>query len=109
MTTPPLTEETRFSETVRKVTWGDHSDAQSEGFVHQLFRGELSRDEYASLVMQHYLIYSALERAATTMSSDAVAGQFVRPELARVPALEADLAALLGEGWRDQVSAIAST
>src|SRR6478609_6631738 len=106
MTTPPLTAETRFSETVKKVTWGDHSDAQSEGFVHQLFRGELSREEYSTLVMQHYLIYAALERAAVTMASDPVAGDFVRPELARVPSLEADLAALLGDGWRDRVEPI---
>ena len=37
--------------------------------------------------------------AAEVMTDDPVAGPFVKPELHRVPALEADLTFLYGEDW----------
>src|SRR6478609_2255722 len=109
MSTPPVAQDARFSEIIKSATWSDHSDAESTGYVHQLFRGELSQAEYAAMVVQHYPVYVALERIGATLADDDVAGPFVRPELARVPALEADLEALLGSTWRDQLDLIPTT
>src|SRR6478735_2805989 len=109
MSTPPVAQDIRFSEAIKKATWSDHSDAESTGYVHQLFKGELSLGEYTQLVIQHYPVYVALERVGAGFAADPIAGPFVRSELLRVPALEADLAALLGADWRDQVESISST
>jgi len=109
MSTPPVTQDVRFSEAIKTATWSDHSDAESTGYVHQLFKGELSLGEYTALVVQHYPVYVALEAKGEAFAADPVAAPFVRPEIARVPALEADLAALLGADWRDQVESIPST
>src|SRR6478736_4802752 len=109
MSTPPVAQDARFSEIIKTATWSDHSDAESTGYDHQLFRGELSKAEYAAMVVQHYPVYVALERVGATFASYVAAGPFVRPEILRVPALEADLQALLGDGWRDQIDVIPST
>jgi heme oxygenase len=109
MSSSPVAEDTRFSTTLKKVTWGDHSDAQATDYVHALFRGQLSLEDYAQLVAQHYAIYGALEKAAVVMADDPIAGSFVRPELTRVPALERDLAHLLGPQWQSSISALPAT
>jgi heme oxygenase len=104
---PVVQDETRselsFSERIKAASWTAHRHAEESPFVHSLLSGELSREEYARLVAQHYFVYDALEAGALVMAEDAVAGPFVHPALARVPSLEADLAYLLGDDWRVQI------
>jgi heme oxygenase len=81
---------------LRSGTRLDHDAAQGSGFLDRLAAGALPRQAYADLAAQHWFIYETLEQAAAAMSADPVAGAFVFPELTRLPALNADLAALLG-------------
>jgi len=74
-----------------------------------LLRGERTRDDYISLVAQHYFIYEALENATDRMRQESVASRFISDGLTRLPALESDLAFLLGDGWRDRIAPLPST
>lgn len=86
----------RLSVRLRAGTRADHDAAQGSGFLDALTAGTLPRQAYADLVAQHWFIYETLERAAEVMAGDPVAGAFVFPELTRLPALNADVAALFG-------------
>jgi len=71
--------------------------------------GKGSRDDYISLVAQHYFIYAALEAAAEKMKDDADAAAFITPQLTRLPALEADLLFLIGDDWRSVIAPLPTT
>jgi len=90
---PPIE---RLSVRLRAGTRLDHDAAQGSGFLDALAAGTLPRQAYADLAAQHWFIYETLEQAAGAMAADPVAGDFVFPELTRLPALSDDLAVLLG-------------
>jgi heme oxygenase (biliverdin-producing, ferredoxin) len=98
-----------FSAELRRATWGEHRRAESTAFLDALLAGRLSLSGYAAMVAQHHHIYTALEQIAAAMRADPVAGGFADPRLDRLPALEADLAYLLGEGWRALIPPTAAT
>jgi len=52
-----------FSAALRERSSGSHSRSEHAGFMADLLKGEGSREDYISLVGQHYFIYSALEAA----------------------------------------------
>lgn len=99
----------RFSAALRDATWAEHERAESAGFMLGLLAGNLPREAYADLTAQHYFAYQVLEQAAVSMRDDPVAGPFVFDELTRLPALERDLAHLLGDGWSDLIRPNAAT
>ena len=74
-----------------------------------LMRGEGTREDYIALVVQHWYIYEALERAAERMRRDPVAAVFISDRLTRLPALEADLEFLIGPDWRDRIAPLPTT
>lgn len=86
----------RLSTRLRAATRGSHDAAQGSGFLDALAAGTLPRAAYADLAAQHFFIYETLEQAAAAMATDPTAGEFVVPELTRLPALTADLETLLG-------------
>ncbi|WBB95972.1 MULTISPECIES: biliverdin-producing heme oxygenase [unclassified Solwaraspora] len=92
-----------FSARLRAASWQDHQAAESQRYVSALVAGELPRQRYADLVAQHHFIYQVLEEAADAMREDPLAGDFVDDRLTRLPALEADLAYLLGPDWAGRV------
>jgi heme oxygenase len=98
-----------FSQALRERTRGGHSESEGANFMDDLMKGKGSRDDYIALVAQHSFIYEALEAAADAMKDDAVAAAFISPQLTRLPALEADLAFLLGDDWRDQIAPLPTT
>jgi heme oxygenase len=104
---PPDTD--RLSARLRAGTRADHDAAQGSGFLGELAAGRLPRDAYADLAAQHWFIYESLEQAALTMRDDPIAGRFVSPDLARVPALSADLRFLAGPDWRQRITALPAT
>lgn len=108
-TVMPMEQEATFSEAIRKASWSMHGSAQHSSFMSELFAGTLDRQRYITLVGQHYGIYRALERASVGMRADPAAGPFVRDELARVPALFADLYAFAGADWESLVQPIDAT
>ncbi|MGO4594826.1 heme oxygenase (biliverdin-producing) [Leifsonia sp. 2TAF2] len=98
-----------FSQALREGTRGVHRESEGALFMQDLMSGRGCRDDYISLLSQHYFIYEALEEAARWMSSDPVAALFISPKLTRLPAIEADLRFLLGDDWRDRISPLPST
>jgi heme oxygenase len=98
-----------FSQALRERTRGGHSASEGANFMDDLMTGKGSRDDYISLVAQHYFIYAALEAAAEKMKDDANAAAFITPQLTRLPALEADLLFLLGDDWRSLIAPLPTT
>jgi len=98
-----------FSQALRDRTRGGHSESEGASFMDDLMTGKGSRDDYISLVAQHFFIYEALEAAAEAMKDDADAAAFITPQLTRLPALEADLLFLLGDDWREQIAPLPTT
>ncbi len=95
---------TGSSAALRAATWTDHQRAEDTAYLRPLVSGGVDRHGYAEMVAQHRYAYVVLEEAAQVMRDDPVAGVFVTPALDRVPALERDLAALLGPEWSTVVS-----
>ncbi|MET4782859.1 biliverdin-producing heme oxygenase [Glaciihabitans sp. UYNi722] len=98
-----------FSQALRERTWSSHGDSEGASFMSDLMTGKGTRDDYIALVTQHYFIYEALEAAAAGMADDAVAAQFISPQLTRLPAIEQDLHFLIGDDWRDTVVPLSTT
>ena len=98
-----------FSQALRERTRGGHSDSEGASFMDDLMTGKGSRDDYVSLVAQHYFIYKALEAAGESMKNDADAAAFVTPQLIRLPALEADLQFLIGDDWLERIVPLPTT
>lgn len=98
-----------FSAALRDRSSGSHSRSESAGFMADLLRGKASRDDYISLVAQHYFIYEALESATERMRNDTVASMFISDKLTRLPALETDLEFLIGPDWRDRIEPLEAT
>jgi heme oxygenase len=98
-----------FSAELRAATQDRHAAAENSAFMTCLLDGRLGVDAYARLAEQMWFVYQALEDGARLLAGDPVAGPFVRPELHRGPALERDLAHLLGPGWRDRAEPLPAT
>ena len=98
-----------FSQALRERTWSSHGESEGAGFMSDLMKGDGSRDDYIALVAQHYFIYEALETAETVFAGDDVVSRFATARLTRLPALEADLAFLLGDDWRAQITPLPTT
>ncbi|MGP6169951.1 heme oxygenase (biliverdin-producing) [Microbacterium sp. A196] len=98
-----------FSAALRERSSGSHSRSEHAGFMADLLKGEASREDYISLVAQHYFIYEALESAGERMRRDPVASVFISDKLTRLPALEADLEFLVGPDWRDEIARLPTT
>ncbi|WP_282836669.1 heme oxygenase (biliverdin-producing) [Microbacterium flavum] len=104
-----MTATSPFSTTLRERSRAAHSGSEHAGFMADLMRGQGTREDYVTLVAQHWFIYEALEAAAETFASDPVAAPFITPKLTRLPALEADLEYLLGPDWRQRISPVPTT
>lgn len=98
-----------FSRLVRERSSGSHRDSEGASFMGTLLKGGASRDDYIALVMQHWAIYEALEGVESSMREVALVAPFLSPALSRLPALEADLAFLVGDDWRKQLTLMPAT
>lgn len=98
-----------FSQALRERTWSGHGESEGAGFMSDLMTGKGTRDDYIAMVAQHFFVYEALEAAGDAFAGDAVAAPFLSDHLTRLPALEADLRFLLGDGWRDAITPLPTT
>jgi heme oxygenase len=98
-----------FSQSLRERTWSGHGESEGAGFMHDLMTGKGTREDYVALVTQHYFVYEALEAAERTFAADSSVTPFLSTSLTRLPALEADLAFLLGADWRDRIAPLTTT
>jgi heme oxygenase len=90
---------------VRAASADDHRAAESRGYIVQLMGGELSLEEYTRYLAQFGWVYEALEERGSRDGDPAV----FDPELARMAAIEADLAALGAADWRTSHPALPAT
>jgi heme oxygenase len=98
-----------FSQALRERTWTSHASSEGADFMSDLMSGRGTREDYVALVAQHFFIYEALEATAAAMAGDPVAARFITPGLTRLPAIESDLAFLLGDDWREQIEPLPTT
>ncbi|MEA9984015.1 biliverdin-producing heme oxygenase [Subtercola sp. RTI3] len=98
-----------FSQALRERTWSGHGESEGAGFMTDLMNGKGSRDDYISLVTQHFFIYEAIEAAADRMKNDPVAAAFISPKLTRLPAIREDLRFLIGDDWLNQITPLPTT
>ncbi|WP_129667086.1 heme oxygenase (biliverdin-producing) [Phytoactinopolyspora endophytica] len=98
-----------FSQRLRERSWNLHRQAEGAGFMKALMDGEIERSGYALMVTQHLFIYDALEAVSCDLRDNEIAGPFITERLSRGPSLRADLDALIGTGWLEQVTPLPST
>jgi heme oxygenase len=98
-----------FSYAIRTATWGDHSDSEGSNIMEDIMRMRGTRDDYTSLVVQHFYMYEALEDAASQLTEDPRFAALHPAALVRKETLEEDLELLLGADWRDKISAVPAT
>ncbi|WP_440899690.1 heme oxygenase (biliverdin-producing) [Actinosynnema sp.] len=100
---------TPFSAELRAATRKEHERAERTGYMEALLGERLDLGAYTRLAEQYYFIYGALEERADALADDPVASRFTEPELRRVPALEQDLAHLIGPDWRSRIAPVPAT
>ncbi|UZN04440.1 heme oxygenase (biliverdin-producing) [Cellulomonas sp. S1-8] len=98
-----------LSVALRTGTRDDHAAAERSAFVEHLVGGTLPLAGYVDLAAQQHAVYTALEAAGDRLVAAGTDGGLVFSELVRVPAIEADLAHLLGDDWRAQVRELPAT
>ncbi|REJ05326.1 DUF2470 domain-containing protein [Microbacterium bovistercoris] len=98
-----------FARELREATWGDHGDSEGADFMADIMRGRGTRTDYAQLVVQHWFMYEALERASALLAADPLLAAVHPAELIRRDALISDLEALIGADWRDAIEAVPAT
>ncbi|MEN9621117.1 MAG: heme oxygenase [Actinomycetota bacterium] len=102
-------EDLPFSRLVRERSGAHHGSSESASFMTDLMAGRATLDDYTALVAQHWAIYEALEEGAAALREHPLVAPFLSDALTRLPALEADLTALLGESWRDRLALVPAT
>ena len=98
-----------FSRLVRERSSKSHRDSEGASFMSDLLAGRAARGDYVALVSQHWAIYEALEGVGPAMRTVPLVAPFLSPALTRLPALEADLAFLIGDDWRDRLELVPAT
>ncbi|WP_181034211.1 heme oxygenase (biliverdin-producing) [Arthrobacter sp. GMC3] len=93
-----------LSQELKSHTAAAHMAAEDSAFVADLMGGKLDAAALASLLAQTLVIYRAMEDALALHADDAQLGGFIDPKLARVSALEADLAFHYGADWDEQLA-----
>jgi len=91
------TEVEAFSSRLRAATSRDHREAESEGFITELMKGERTAADYLLLLTQYRPLYAALEAATARWRHDGRVAALFDPALDRLGAIDADLARLREE------------
>lgn len=104
-----MTDRIPFSIAVRERSRTAHDGSEHSGFMDELLQGKRTREDYVALAAQHWYVYQALEAAAAGVGGDPIAAGFLDDALTRLPALEADLAFLIGADWRERIAPLPAT
>ncbi|MEU3752178.1 biliverdin-producing heme oxygenase [Streptomyces olivoreticuli] len=100
---------TPFSTLIRTASHEQHTEAENSSFMSDMLGGRLGVAAYRRYTEQLWFVYRALESASAALADDPVAGPFIRPELARTPELERDLAHLGGPDWHTNLEPLPAT
>ncbi|MDO4241934.1 MAG: biliverdin-producing heme oxygenase [Microbacteriaceae bacterium] len=99
----PLGPDAGFADVVRDRSWDFHTDSEGSKFMIDIMSGTATKDDYVALIIEHYFIYKALEKAADLLADDSATAGFDSAELRRVAAIESDLEFLLGSDWASKI------
>jgi heme oxygenase (biliverdin-producing, ferredoxin) len=88
---------------LRASTRDLHRAVEQAGIMRHMLAGNVDRGRYCQLLRNLHAIYERLEPALERHAAAEPVGRVHLPELARAPALEADLAALQGSDWRRDI------
>lgn len=97
-----------FSARLREETRDDHERAEASPFITAYLAGRIPLAGYAALQGQLWFLYEALESSAVSLRDDPVVGPFLDPRLERLPSLETDLRALIGDDWQGRLEPVAA-
>lgn len=104
-----MSEHQPFSQALRRATAAAHERAHHSTYMDALLGGRLALDDYATLVVQYWHVYSALEDGADRLRDHPVVGGFAVDALRRRDAIATDLAFLRGPGWADDLAPLPAT
>ncbi|MEJ2889098.1 biliverdin-producing heme oxygenase [Actinomycetospora aeridis] len=104
-----VSEHQPFSQSLRRATAAAHERAHHSTYMGALLGGRLPLDDYATLVVQYWHVYSALEDGADRLAGHPVVGGFAVDALRRRDAIAADLAFLRGAGWASDLTPLPTT
>ncbi|WP_269939471.1 biliverdin-producing heme oxygenase [Arthrobacter sp. HY1533] len=93
-----------LSQELKSHTAAAHMAAEDSTFVADLMGGTLDAAALVSLLDQSLVIYRALETALAAHTGHPQLGPFIDSKLARVAALEADMAHHHGADWEAQLA-----
>lgn len=91
---------TGLRDRLRTGTHDLHTQAERSPAMRALIRGELGQGAYVSLLRNLHVLYAALEPALETGREHPFLAPIHQAQLSRLAALEADLDALHGPGWK---------
>lgn len=98
-----------LSRLLRISTTQVHDEAEHSTFMADLLAGRADREAFVRLTEQLALVYAALEDVVDAHADDPVVAAVDDRRLRRLPALAADLDALRGPGWRDDLTPLPAT
>jgi len=95
-----------LSKQLREGTKKSHTMAENTGFVSCFLKGVVDKGTYRNLLVDLYLVYSAMEDEIKKLSQSGnpVAEAISYPELNRVEALQKDLTFFCGANWCDALN-----
>ena len=93
---------------MRATTASRHARAERSGIVAAILSGRASRTGYALYLRNLLPAYRGMERALERQEALAAVRQLARPALYRADRIAADLVALIGPDWCDQVPLLPS-
>ncbi len=91
---------------LKEGTKKSHTMAENTGFVSCFLKGVVDKSTYKNLLIDLYLVYSAMEDEIETLSKagDPVVQSIFFPELNRVQALKKDLEFYCGADWQNSLN-----
>jgi heme oxygenase len=93
-----------FANSLRERTASLHRKAERTGIVGAMIAGQVTRAGYALFLRNLLPAYCALEAGLARQRSTLAVTALFREELARAPAIEADLVHLAGPDWADRLA-----
>jgi heme oxygenase (biliverdin-producing, ferredoxin) len=85
-----------------------HLEAERSGIIRDLLRGDASREGYILLLRNLLPAYRALEKGLARHLKTPGIGALAHYRLDRAPAIEADLTALCGDAWQQDIPLLAA-
>ncbi|KHL14566.1 heme oxygenase [Mumia flava] len=92
-----------LSTAMREGSAAEHKSAESSTFMADLLAGRSDVAAYGRFLRQLAPVYDALETVGRSLASDRVVAAVHDPALDRLPSIESDLRAIVGDDWAERV------